>query len=389
VPGVLIALAVLLPFFDRIFPAGTPRWALGLILVTTCLELSTEVLLAYVRAREKAVFFATISLAKLLVQCGANFYFVRVAQQGVGGVISGNLLAVGAEWLLLAGWGLRHTGLAFHWHKLLPVLRYCLPFLLTTLVGVVQGNFDRFLAGTLISLQALGLYAVAQKFSRVLVDFVGIPFSLAYGGFRFEMMKSETAPQTQGRIVLYLAVLLSVLGLAMIYLIDDVLRLMTDPQYWPAAQQMPFLVSASVLGVLITPAQTGILYAKQSRDIFYINVLGATCGLTLAAVLAPTWGITGLAVAVMVNNAIQLLITARWAHAFLPAQYPRGPLVGLAVLWVGFNLAPWLLERYAGMSPSLAQDAILWLGFVLALPATGVIPASDLLALRRKLRRGG
>lgn len=385
--GSLLAWIAITPFFYKIFPSNVPTWTLALILTTTCIELSTEILLAYIRARDLALFFVGISIVKLLVQCGANIYLVRVAEAGMPGVLAGNLIAVSAEWLILSAYTIRHCGVAFHWRKLVPVLKYCFPLLLTTIVGVIQGSFDRFLAGTAISLSALGVYAVGLKFARIIVDFVGIPFGLAYGAFRFEMMKSESAGKTQGDILVYLAALLSAMGLAMIYLIDDVLRVMTSEQYWSAATLMPLLVSASIVGVLTSPLQTGILYSKKTSVLFYLSVLSAVTGCLLALALAHAMGIMGLAIAVVLTSFVTLVATGWAAQRYLATHYHGARLLTLLALWILFNLTPFALT-YAGLRPSLLTDALQWLVFVGCLLLLRVVPASvlrdGLAAVRRK-----
>ena len=143
-------------FHEQVFPPDTPRLATPLMLAAICLELSTEVCLAYVRAREMPRLFVAISLAKLVIQCGANIFLVRVVDAGIVGVLTGNLLAIGSGWLVLAIYCLRTCGSRFEMAKLMPVLRYCAPYLGTTLVGIVAGNFDRFLINGALSVQALG-----------------------------------------------------------------------------------------------------------------------------------------------------------------------------------------------------------------------------------------
>lgn len=385
--GSTLAWLVAVPFFYKVFPESVPTWALALILLTTCLELSTEILLAYIRARDLALMFVGFSIVKLLVQCGANIYLVRFASAGMPGVLIGNFMAVGIEWLLLAAYTLKHCGMAFQLDKLIPVLKYCFPLLLTTIVGVLQGSFDRFLAGTYIGLSALGVYAVAQKFARVIVDFVGIPFGLAYGAFRFNMMKAQGAERVQADIVLYLVCVLSVIGLAMIYAIDDVLRLMTAPQYWDAGKMMPLLVTGAILSVVTGPLQTGILYSKQTKAIFYLSILGALAGAVFAVGFSTLFGVFGLAFGVAATNAVVVVATARVGHRYLPAAYPLRRIATLCVLWAFFTMAPAGLANI-GHAPSMPAKAALWLAFVACLFLLRIMPLALLREAAARLRRG-
>jgi O-antigen/teichoic acid export membrane protein len=70
--------------------------ALGiwLILATLVLELSSQVSLAYLRAREHSVFFITVSFGKLVVQIAVNAVLLIWFETGLLGVLTGNLAAV-------------------------------------------------------------------------------------------------------------------------------------------------------------------------------------------------------------------------------------------------------------------------------------------------------
>lgn len=371
---------------DQVFPADTPRLAVPLMLAAICLELSTEVCLAYIRAREMPRFFVTMSLAKLLIQCGANIYLVRVADAGIVGVLTGNLLAIAAGWLVLAVYCLKQCGARLEMAKLMPVLRYCAPYLGTTLVGIVAGNFDRFLINGVLSVQALGIYALALKFSRILGDFVGVPFNLAFGAYRYTIMTLPNAGALQARIVRYLACLLALFGLALCYFLIDLLRVMTTPEYWPAADLMPMLALASILGVVAVPLQTGILYKKRTQELLYITVITAACGLPLAWGGAVHFGLHGVCAAMAVTAALTVALTGWYGHRHFPARYEAGKLACLTALWAVFVYLPMALPTLSPLPGMLAKTGLLLL-FAALLVLLRVVDVAELKEAVASLRR--
>ena len=346
-------------FGDKLLPSTTPAAALGLVLATICFELSTEVCLAYIRAREMPILFVSISLAKLITQCSANIYLVRVQGAGIEGVLLGNLIAVGLEWCLLAGFCLHSCGVAFSLRKLIPVLRYCAPFLFTTVLGIVASNFDRFLINSVLSVEALGIYALALKFSRLIAEFIGTPFGLAFGAYRFAIMKQANAGDIQARVVRYLACVLAIFGLALSYFLIDILRVMTDPHYWPAADLMPWLVTASVLSVLTGPLQTGILYAKRTSELFYITLVGACVGLPLAWWAAHAHGLVGVCAAVVVTSALKAALTVKLSAKHLSVSYGVSPWLAMTVLWVAFQLLPMTTQALPPLAAAAGKGGLL------------------------------
>jgi O-antigen/teichoic acid export membrane protein len=358
-----------------------PPLALPIILVTLVLELSSQVCLAYLRARELSVFFISVSFGKLILQCIANSVLLAKFDAGVEGVLAGNLLAVAFGWLLLTGYTLRHCGLHFQRDKLAPVLRYSLPFLYTTIVAVLAGNIDRFMINSLLSLEALGVYALALKFSKLISDLIGEPFNRAYGAFRFTMMGRPDAASVQARIVRYVFALLSIVGLGLIYFTGDALHLMSSPQYWPAADLMPLLVLASIVQLLNYPAQTGILYNKSTGQLFHVSVIQAVFALGMGLLLMWRFGLQGACLAAFLSSVLGVALTHRVSQRYFPVKYEYRRLVILFAILVAFYAAsiplawvPWsialpckiVLMLFFGWtmlrSPAFDPDERAWVG---------------------------
>jgi O-antigen/teichoic acid export membrane protein len=363
--------------------------ALGiwLILATLVLELSSQVSLAYLRAREHSVFFITVSFSKLVVQIAVNAVLLMWFDTGLLGVLTGNLAAVALGWLVLTGFTVRHCGMRFAWGKLIPVLKYSYPFLLSTIVALVSTNVDRFLINSLLSLEALGLYALATKFSRLLTDLIGEPFSRAYGAFRFTIMGKENAAAIQARIVRYLfaAGCFAALGLA--YFIEVVLRVMSAPAYWEAAALVPILALAGSLRLLIYPMETGILYGKDTRQIFYICSAMAVFN-TAGGLALITWlGLAGACLTVLVAAVIEVALTNHISQRYFPVTYGYARLLRILGLTVGFYLASLPLGQY-GLWPAFALKWVLLALYVFVLTKVGVFEADEIAQVRLFLGRG-
>lgn len=385
-----------------VFAAGDPLvawvvgdvnlpWALPLVLTSMVLDLSSQVCLSYFRAREMSIHFVGVVLGKLVVQCAANTWFVAVHGAGIEGVLAGNALSVALGWVVMAAWVLRDCGLHFHLDKLRPVLRYSLPFLYTTVVAVLASNFDRFWVNRILSLEALGLYALATKFSRLISDLIGEPFSRAYGAFRYTIMKDPEAADIQARIVKALCVLLALVGLCVTLFTADVLRWMSSPAFGPAAQLLPLLVLAACAQVLIHPLQSGVLFRKESGELFKVFVKQSVVGVGASLLLLPLMGLQGACLAALLQSVAGVWLTHRASQRHFPVQYPAGPLWRLT----GLTVLAWALSLpLAGLSPvpALAGKVLIVVAFVavLAWPGSGVICAAEREAWRHwRARRAG
>ena len=355
-----------------------------LVLATLVFELSSQVSLAYVRARERAGLFVAVALAKLVLQVAVNTYTLVVLHAGVVGVLAGNLATVVLGWLVLAAFTVRHTGLAFSWAKLVPVLKYGYPFLLTTMVALVAANVDRFLITSLLTLQALGLYALATKFASLLAELVGEPFNQSYGAFRFTIMGRPDAGAIQARIVRYLLIVSCFGALGLVYFIDAVLRVMSAPAYWEAAKLVPPLAIAAVLKVVTYPLQTGILFHKETRHIFHVGVVVAIVN-TLGGLALISWlGLYGACLTIVISAMVYMALTNHFAQRYFPVAYETGRLARIVVITLAFHFAALPLDQL-GLWPAFALKWVLLALYVAAVALLGGLAPGEWAEARDRL----
>ena len=362
-----------------------PQWAMPIVLATLVLELSSQVSLAYLRARELSAFFVVLSIAKLAVQCVANAIALMQFDAGIVGILFGNLLAVALGWLILTAFVISRCGFRFELAKVAPVLRYSLPFLYITILALFSANLDRLLINSLISIEAVGLYALAQKFAKLIGDLIGEPFNRAYGSFRFSIMDQPDAAVIQARIFRYAAIALSVVAMGVAYFAVDVIRIMANASYLPASHLIPPLALAATIGVLSYVTQTGVLYAKKSDALFRITVIRTVVVAVLAYPVISMFELAGICALAILDSILGLVLTHRASQRHFPVRYDLRRLGLLGLLVAAFYAAsfPALL-----LSPgaAIAAKVALLLLFALAAHSTPVLTAEERLWLRDRWR---
>ncbi len=361
-----------------------------IVLATLVLELSSQVSLAYLRVKEYSKLFVLIMFLKLVLQFAANTYFVVFRHAGIEGVLTGNLMAVAFGWVFLTIFVLRECAYRFEWSKAVPVLKYSFPFLLSTITGLISANIDRFLINSMLSLQALGIYALALKFSGLLDNLIGEPFNRSYGAYRFSIMKRADATAIQMRIVRFLLMGLVALGLGIVYFAHDLLVVMSDKAYWPAADILPFLVIGSLLSVINYPMQTGIFYEKKTRYVFYIGLMAAIISSLANFIFIRWFGLIGACAAQMVTAGAVLYVTNRISQQYFNVRYEYSRLLAIVAVTVIFYLLSLPLMNQP-IYWSVPLKLLLYGGFVASLLYTGGLHRAEIAwlhaTLRRKFRR--
>ena len=326
----------LLPFCDRlsvlVFGDVDHSTGIAIVLATMVLELSTQIGLAYLRATERSVLFISSVMARLVVQVGVNSWLVVVQGAGVVGILIGNGLAVAVGWLLVVGFTVKECGFAFRLDKAKPVLGYSFPFVLSTIVALVASNVDRIFIRSLLSFEALGLFALATKFSRLLEELIGLPFSQAYGAFRFSVMDQGNAAEIQARVARALFAVSLLAGVGVLLFAGDVLTLLSDESFAGAAGLLPPLVCAAVFRVMSYPAQTGILVRKRTHEILYLNLVDAVLYVGASFVLIQIMGLLGACIALAGVSLVKFVLTDRVAQRYFRVEYLYARWVRLALI---------------------------------------------------------
>lgn len=382
--GLLLLIAE--PLSNLVLGTPGPRWAMPIVLATLVLELSSQVSLAYLRARELSVFFVVLSIAKLVIQCVANVIALTQFNAGVTGILFGNFLAVALGWLILTCYTISKCGLRFEVAKVSPVLRYSLPFLYITVLALFSANLDRLLINSLISIEAVGLYALAQKFAKLIADLIGEPFNRAYGSFRFTIMDQPDAATIQARIFRYAAVALAIVTMGVAYFAVDVIRIMAAAPYLPASILVPPLALAAGLGVLTYVTQTGVLYAKKSEALFRITLIRTVVVAVLAYPVIAGFGLAGICALALLDAVLSLVLTHRASQHYFTVQYDFRRLGLLSVLVMVFFGASLPTAMLTDSIAILVKIALICL-FLFAVHSTGVLTAPERQWIRERWKQ--
>lgn len=297
-------------------------WGLYIVLTTMVLELSSQICLSYLRARELSLFYVILSLVKLIIQVSVNSYLIIVEDAGITGILFGNMLTVATGWLILVVYTLSCCGISFHTDKVKHVLLYSYPFLLGTLIEIVAINADRFMLNRFLGLEAVGIYALALKLTLLLDVLVAEPFSKSYGSYRFSIMKNKDAGEVQGSISKYMAIIVALVLVAIVYASHEIITVMSNPEYYSAVIILPILIFTGGIKVFNYIFQTGILYKKATKHIFTISILACLSIVILNYIFINAFGIIGACIAKVVTSFIVLFVTNHISQKYFQVAYP-------------------------------------------------------------------
>jgi O-antigen/teichoic acid export membrane protein len=299
-------------------------------------------------------------------------------------VLAGRLAAaVWYAWHLRYG---RRVSLHVSRAAVAALLRRCPVYALNAVVLLVVSRADFLFLSAAVPLEEIASYGVAYKF----LEF-GLLLSAAFAGALYPHLARATtaddwhavfapvAAQSAKFILLFASV-----ACALLFVNADTLVRLLFPRQHPGAVPLLRLLVPALFFAAFKDLASAILFstARPRADLGAL-IAGAASYVVLLAVLVPTFGAWGAALATLLEAVVQLAV--RWvavARHFDPGslRHTRLPTAATGALALGAAAA--LLDRLPGdPAARLAASAATAALFVGVLLRAGVVRSGDLVAL--------
>jgi O-antigen/teichoic acid export membrane protein len=338
----------------------------------------------FIRAEQRPWLFVGYSMLRLVLQLGLNIYFLVFRHLHVEGAVYSAVLSGGLMCGALGVYTWARVGLRWSWDKARELITFSWPLMLAS-IGAYYITFgDRFFLRAFATMAEVGIYSLGYRFAFLLVAVAWTPFTSIWDSEQYQVFKRSDARLVYGRTFVVASFLLTFASVGIAIFARDVLMVMSDAQFWPAAKVVPALLAAYVFQCWTGFANLGIMVARDTRQITigtFVSVAVITVGY---AALIPLFGGMGAAWATLAGMVARFAWIYEKARRHYDMELPWRVVAQLSalagILYVASRLAP----------PSLLW-AIPWhLTLVLAFPvlaiALPILPDADRVAALRMVR---
>lgn len=299
---------------------------------------------ARLRAEQKAIKFAAIKIANILVNIGVNIFFIHfcknayendVATQttstlgnlynpeiGIGYAFLANLIANVFSLLLLTK---EFMGFSFSFDKALwlQMLKYALPLLIVGLAGMINETFDRIILKKLlpadIGMHELGVYGACYKISILMTIFIQA-FKFAAEPFFFSHAKNEDSRKLNALVMKYFIIFCSFLFLATMMNITWI-KYFVSENYWAGLHVVPILLLANLFLGIYYNLSVWYKLTGQTKFGAYITLLGAAITLIINFAFIPTYSYMASAWATLLSYAGMMVVSYFLSQKYYKTNY--------------------------------------------------------------------
>ena len=340
-------------------------------------------LLNQFRWEHRSLQYAQVSLVVAFSTAGMAVFLTYGLHWGLLGLLSG--MAFGAILgVVMSLYLLRQTfRFQLDAQKLKEMLVFSSPLVISGIAVIISTYIDRIMINHFLSVSDVGLYGVGFRLAGIVGLFMA-GFQGAFTPLVYKHYQNVDTPRQMARIFrVFIAFSLLVFMLLVLFA-NDILALLTTPEYYSASQVVVFLVPAILLSQMYIFAP-GIGIAKKTHLIIWVNLMGAAVNTLLNWLMIPPYGITGAAIASLVAYSCVFLVYITLSQRLyrVPHQWTR-----MVIATILTSLIVWVVPMFSfeSMGRVLVNLSALFVvvGIIIF---TGLIQLSELLQLKKIVRK--
>lgn len=298
-----------------------------LIGVVLCYEAPLAIGLAWLRLHNQAALFFKLCISTVVIQVSLLVLILHYKPY-VTLLFAANVLCTLGQFVFL------HYYLPFKitlptWCQLQGYLRYSTPLMLSAMIAFALSGAERWVIAGYTDLETLGIYAIAAKFALG----VGIliqPFHMWWMPKRFQVQQTE-GNLTVAKTIQQGALLLCVVAVVVSWASQLFITLFLPVLYHQAAQLVAMTILIMVFKELTEMINIGILFAKRTSQLLYINLAAIAFALVIGTSTIE-YGIAAILVALLCGQISRFLLALIISQRLLPLPYHTGATMGLVML---------------------------------------------------------
>jgi O-antigen/teichoic acid export membrane protein len=313
----------------------------------------------YIRLQQRPWLFLGLGLSKLVVQLSLNVLFIVGLNQGVMGVALSTMLSSTVTGVVMLIYVVAKTGIRYDHPLAKRMLAFSWPLWFGGLAGLYIGSSNRYYMRIFGTMDHVGLYSLAERFSGIITMLIWGPFAQYWvvESFKYYQADKRAAFNIVFSII---CGILFMAGLGIALFAPPTIHIMSQPAFYPAANAVPFLVMSTIFASLAQFVSFSFLVTETTKLLSAYSYLTAIVVSVLYVALIPALGHVGAALASSAAQGLQLLIQYRQGQR----RYNMELSIGFLFFAWGVTTVAYLLGNFAahdaGFFTDLAVRAVAW-----------------------------
>jgi len=260
-------------------------------------------------------------MLKVILQVALTFYGL-VNGWGITSILAAGAVSAVVIALILCVIQLKETQISCSIKHVKSILYYAGPIFIGGVATFTLSGMDRWLLAEHFGAIEIAAYAIAIKFALVPTLLIQ-PFTLWWFPKRFSVLKEQNGKALNAHFAV-LGAIISVLICGTLGLIGPILiQLLTPIEYHDAISILPWLLLCTLLKMLSDLLNLGCFTEKSSQVQMNINLASCGFGGLLLILLIPLFMVKGALIALILANAIRMMLFYYFSQkkVYLPYKF--------------------------------------------------------------------
>lgn len=323
-------------FTNLLFSSQKYQDILLLAFVSTGLQAVSQIPATLMRLQDKAGFFTSSNILKLIVTLLVTLYFLVWENNGLSAIYYGQIAGFLAYFCLLIPYVLNNSILKIHTAVFREMMGYSFSMMIAGIAAASINVLDRFVLNSMSGLEEVGLYSLGYKVSSILKVFVIGSVSMALTPLIFRKINDKDNTRFYTKTMTYygFGMMLCIIGVSLFS--KEAIKFFTgSTAYWSAVNLIPIFAFGLYFSALKDVAATGLHITKKTSRISFVTAIVSALNLSLNILLIPYFGAEGAALASLVSQFIFFIGLLYYSNKNYPIPYEWKKISLIFIVGIG------------------------------------------------------
>lgn len=297
------------------------------------------------RAEEKALFFSSVSIIRLLLIAALTIYFIIKLNKGIEGIFFAAVIgeAVTAFYLLISL--IKQISLKFDFEILKVSIKFGFPLIFASLGIMLLNLSDRYIITYLLGYEANAVYGLGYRVAGVLNMFLVLPYSMSLMPVAYKYYGQKDDKRFFSKVMTYSTFIFVWASVFISLFSKEIIKLFaTKPEFYNAYYVVPIILFSYVFSGMRLTASLGMMLTKNTKHIATITLGAAILNIILNFILVPYFGIMAAALNTLIAFMIFYYVTQLVSDKYFKIPFEDRKLILMISIGIILATAGYFLE---------------------------------------------
>ena len=308
--------------------------ALGSFFFDTVGESSASILII----ERRSVIFSAVGLVRLIVGLSLNILLIVYLDYGVYGYFISAIICALLSAAIFCYYAISHSGLTYNKAIAKKIVVFHAPLIPGALVVFFSSQSERIILRFFESIEKVGVLEMAYKFPSLISILVHTPFMRSWDTERVRLAEEgkDDAASVIGSMASLSLILTITISLVIAVCINDILKILTPPEFWGASSIAQIGCLTAVLSSVTYHVNFGYYYAKDTKSWALLTVCISLVKVAMSVGFIYRWGLWGAAYSACIGQFLMVVFAARGGQQRFRLVYNHR--LNIVAILVGLSL---------------------------------------------------